>query len=252
MAFVKRVSLLLLLPVLSMLLVEEAEGKRGPCPPAMSFVDALKTPYCIDRYEGSTVEIVGEKGVPHSPYEAVTGKRVKAQSKVGVIPQAHISRNEAEAACKLAHKRLCTEEEWVTACKGENPTKFPYGDERKPKLCNDHGTAPLPRICPGADEATMFGPECMNDPRLNQQSHTLAKTGAHEKCKNSFGVFDMVGNVHEWVADPNGTFRGGYYLDTTLNGEGCNYRTDAHDATYHDYSTGFRCCADLPSSGGKK
>ena len=76
--------------------------------------------------------------------------------------------------------------------------------------------------------------------------------GVLEKRKNSFGVFDMVGNVHEWVADPNGTFRGGYYLDTTLNGEGCNYRTDAHDATYHDYSTGFRCCADLPSSGGKK
>ena len=38
--------------------------------------------------------------------------------------------------------------------------------------------------------------------------------------------------------------RGGYYLDTHINGEGCNYRTVAHPATYHDYSTGFRCCAD--------
>jgi len=34
-----------------------------------------------------------------------------------------------------------------------------------------------------------------------------------------------------------------YYLDTTLNGDGCNYRTVAHAHDYHDYSTGFRCCA---------
>ncbi|QXD15378.1 hypothetical protein GQ464_000010 [Rhodocaloribacter litoris] len=28
------------------------------------------------------------------------------------------------------------------------------------------------------------------------------------------------------------------------HGEGCLYRTTAHGRTYHDYSTGFRCCAD--------
>jgi formylglycine-generating enzyme required for sulfatase activity len=54
----------------------------------------------------------------------------------------------------------------------------------------------------------------------------------------------MVGNVHEWTADPKGTFRGGYYLDTHINGDGCDYRTVAHEPTYHDYSTGFRCCSD--------
>ena len=41
-----------------------------------------------------------------------------------------------------------------------------------------------------------------------------------------------------------GTFRGGYYQDTHRNGDGCTYRTTAHDVSYHDYSTGFRCCAD--------
>jgi sulfatase modifying factor 1 len=54
----------------------------------------------------------------------------------------------------------------------------------------------------------------------------------------------MVGNLHEWTNDPNGTFQGGYYLDTHQNGDGCGYRTTAHEFTYHDYSTGFRCCAD--------
>ena len=74
----------------------------------------------------------------------------------------------------------------------------------------------------------------------------LAKTGEHAECVNGFGVFDMVGNLHEWVAtDPaalHGTFAGGYYLDTTINGDGCLYRTQAHAHDYHDYSTGFRCC----------
>ena len=62
---------------------------------------------------------------------------------------------------------------------------------------------------------------------------------------NRSGLYDMVGNLHEWTADPRGTFQGGYYLDTRENGEGCAYRTTAHGFDYHDYSTGFRCCADF-------
>jgi len=61
------------------------------------------------------------------------------------------------------------------------------------------------------------------------------------------GVFDLAGNLDEWTADPSGTFRGGDYVDDTLNGNGCAYTTTAHDASYHDYSTGFRCCADAPA-----
>ena len=36
----------------------------------------------------------------------------------------------------------------------------------------------------------------------------------------------------------------GYFLDTTINGEGCMYSTRAHAPAYHDYSIGFRCCKD--------
>jgi formylglycine-generating enzyme required for sulfatase activity len=90
----------------------------------------------------------------------------------------------------------------------------------------------------------------MNDPRLNQTPGTLAKTGGYARCTNAFGVFDMVGNLHEWVMSPRPTFRGGYYLDTHINGDGCSYRMTAHGAAYHDYSTGFRCCADARGAGG--
>ena len=82
----------------------------------------------------------------------------------------------------------------------------------------------------------------LNDPRANQMANTVEATGAAAACTNDYGVHDMVGNVHEWTDD--GSFRGGYYLDTKLNGPGCDYRTTAHAKTYYDYSTGFRCCAD--------
>ena len=86
----------------------------------------------------------------------------------------------------------------------------------------------------------------LNDPGLGQVEGALSRTGEHAQCMNAYGVFDMVGNLHEWVAtEPalaHGTFAGGYYLDTTINGDGCLYRTQAHAHEYHDYSTGFRCC----------
>jgi hypothetical protein len=58
-----------------------------------------------------------------------------------------------------------------------------------------------------------------------------------------------MGNLHEWGSDPadsegHGRFRGGFYGDAEENGPGCLYVTSAHELAYHDYSTGFRCCAD--------
>jgi sulfatase modifying factor 1 len=46
----------------------------------------------------------------------------------------------------------------------------------------------------------------------------------------------------------NGVFMGGFYSTTSELGPGCLYITVVHEPTYHDYSTGFRCCksADLP------
>jgi formylglycine-generating enzyme required for sulfatase activity len=84
----------------------------------------------------------------------------------------------------------------------------------------------------------------LNDPRNTTLEGTLAKTGAFPGCVNDYGLYDMVGNLDEWTADPNGTFQGGFWLDTSLHGSGCAYRTIAHPFDYHDYSTGFRCCAD--------
>ena len=216
-------------------------AQKSPCPPEMQLVGR----YCIDRYEASTVEIRADGSTePHSPYASVTGIRVRAVSRKGVVPQAYISRNQADGACREAGKRLCSDKEWIAACKGPTGTKFPYGDERKANYCVDTDrTAPLLKLFAGLGRSR-YQPKPMNDPRLNQLTGTVAPTGSFTNCTNGYQVYDMVGNVHEWTADPKGTFRGGYYLDTHINGDGCDYRTVAHNATYHDYSTGFRCCSD--------
>ncbi len=212
------------------------------CPADMQLI---ANSYCIDRYEASTAEVTTEdKVVAHSPFLPVEGLRVKAVSEKNVIPQAYINRNQAQAACAESHKRLCTEREWVTACKGPEHTKYPYGNAHKSGYCVDtNRVSPLMKLFEQLGVAR-YQFAIMNDPDLNQLPGTLAPTGLFTRCTNDYGVYDMVGNVHEWTADPQGTFRGGFYLDTKLNGSGCDYKTVAHPATYHDYSTGFRCCAD--------
>jgi hypothetical protein len=221
----------------------------SPCPAEMALV-ALhdeasgareSASVCVDKWEASLVERQSGRAV--SPYVTPDGSKVRAVSKSNVVPQAYISKVDAEQACRASKKRLCKEAEWVKACQGKTPSKFPYGDEHKAGYCNDAGKAPLATYYPDT-QAAYSSASAMNDARLNQLPGTVAKTGRFRRCKNRYGIYDMVGNLHEWVDDPRGTFRGGYYLDTHQNGDGCKYRTDAHDVTYHDYSTGFRCCKD--------
>lgn len=233
----------LLLLAMTLPATKEAEAKGKKCPDGMTSIGGK---FCIDTYEASTVEIVGKnKTKAHSPFKAVDNLRVKAVSRKGKSPQAYISRDQAEEACKNAGKRLCSDDEWLTACKGKNATTFPYGNDRKTGVCNDGGFSSfnaLYGIAGGPPPQDAYNFVNMNDERLNQMKGTLAKTGNFKKCRSSYGAFDMVGNLHEWTASKSGTFRGGYYLDTQINGDGCNYKTTAHNSRYHDYSTGFRCC----------
>lgn len=219
----------------------EAKG-ASDCPSDMVSVDGR---FCIDRWEAS-LDRIDERGKVigrQSPYlPPVPGTRWIARSRPGVIPQAHISQEQASVACAEAGKRLCSDEEWIKACRGRNSTQYPYGNAEEKGRCNDRGVSPL-RVLHGKDDS-VFGIGPMNDPRLNQVPGSLARTGSFSRCRGSYGNFDMVGNLHEWTAATQGTFRGGYYLDTHINGDGCGYQTTAHVPSYFDYSIGFRCCRD--------
>jgi formylglycine-generating enzyme required for sulfatase activity len=118
------------------------------------------------------------------------------------------------------------------------------------------------------DDRKKWTHEIFNSPRMNREPGYLAAAGAYQDCVSADGVFDMVGNLHEWVSDElgrallrkleaeevrrhdqpyrlgNGVFLGGFYSTLGEHGPGCFFVTYAHEQRYHDYSTGFRCCAD--------
>ena len=202
----------------------------GPCPAGM----ALAGEACVDRWEA---HLAG-----WSPYDVPEGGVAVAEA--GAVPQGYISGEVAEAACEAAGKRLCALDEWLRACQGPDGWTWPYGDTYVEGACNDTypGTHPVVDYFGTSDG--VWDSEHMNDPGINQQPDTVDPAGANPACASAEGIFDMQGNLHEWIGDPDGTFKGGFYADASINGPGCTYATTAHDFGYHDYSTGFRCCAD--------
>jgi hypothetical protein len=226
-----------------------------PCPENMALVERGKLRFCVDRYEASLEHLKSDGArEPWPSNQRLDGieREMVAVSREGEKPQGYISGAQAKVACENAGKRLCAREEWLAACRGPDETLYPYGEERRANVCNDrfktldhHPVVTLYKANtpPDADPHEMWMPRWMNDPRLHELPYTVAKTGEFAECTNEYGVYDMVGNLHEWIDDPAGTFLGGFFMDTFQNGEGCSYRTHGHEFEYHDYSTGFRCCA---------
>jgi hypothetical protein len=208
----------------------DEEARTADCPAGMVLIST----FCIDRFEAS---IAG-----HSPYHPPSAPIGRAVSKRDAVPQGNISQVDASAACVAAGKRLCSDDEWLRACRGPANTTYPYGATRQPGVCNDARSVHPAVELYGTSDAWIYSH--LDSPCLAQEPNGLALTGSHAGCVTAEGVFDMMGNLHEWTADPAGTFRGGFYVDTKLNGDGCLYATTAHAASYGDYSTGFRCCAD--------
>src|SRR5262245_56855239 len=91
---------------------------------------------------------------------------VYAVSIPGVQPSACLTWFQANQACLLSGKRLLTNREWQGAAAGTP----------------DPGTDNLTTDC------AVSSPDVVN-------------TGSRSSCKSAWGVFDMVGNLWEWVAD---------------------------------------------------
>lgn len=168
----------------------------------------------------------------------------QAVSRPGVVPQGYLTHYLARAACENAGKRLCTEAEWVHACRGSRRQAHPYGPDYRARRCNIH-RAIHPAFALHANSSAGH-----TDPRLNllveaDRDPLLRLTGASSSCRSVWGddaIFDMVGNLDEWIADEGGVFVGGFYARATT--KGCEARVGSHAPSYYDYSLGTRCCRD--------
>jgi hypothetical protein len=243
-----------------------AGATAAACPDDMVLAGSA----CVDRYEAHLVALDGPAaGAPWPHYQRPrAGVAYAARNAGGVYPQAYINRNESDAACRLAGKRLCALAEWQRACRGARATLFPYGSAYRKGACNS-GKPHLLSAFFGTDGYAWKYEEHFNSPLLDQQPGYLARAGEYAACASDEGAHDLVGNVHEWVADPvgqvpldvgrpprrrpmtrpgNGIFMGGFFSTTDEHGPGCTFVTTAHEPAYHDYSVGFRCCRDPGAS----
>jgi sulfatase modifying factor 1 len=173
--------------------------------------------FCIDRYEW--------------PNQA------------GVKPTIGIDWFGARERCGSAGKRLCSDSEWTLACEGRERLPYPYGYVRNAEACNIDKQYIVPDDTKINDPRTRLAEFA----RLDQRE----ASGARDSCVSPYGVFDMTGNVDEWVVNEGGReddrpyvsgLKGGYWGPVR---DRCRPMTTDHNQGYRFYQIGFRCCADV-------
>jgi sulfatase modifying factor 1 len=204
------------------------------CPPGMVRVGEDT---CIDQFEASRADATA----------TWSGDDARATSRAGVLPWYPVEYDTARAACQAAGKRLCRRDELRLACQGPAATVYPYGDAYIANACNgidtfcncEHANCAFLTQCPypNCRESSpdgVSGRGCGSDPHV-------MPTGSYPGCVNSWGAFDLAGNVWELV--DVGT-RESWYVGGAFN---CLDSETLHrcDGLHQDVNArGFRCCAE--------
>lgn len=232
-------------------------GTTGNCPEGMLEVEG---DYCGDaNIEQKCLKYIDPEGVfprrcaEFAPTAKCAGKTTKKHfcidryewpNKAGENPVVMKTWYDARDACAGAGKRLCGDTEWTVACEGQERLPYPYGYDRNSEACN------IDKPHPDVNEKALGS----SDPKVRDaEAKRLWQgepSGSRPSCVSPFGVFDMTGNVDEWVVNESGTpyksgLKGGYWGPVR---DRCRPMTTVHAEGFSFYQIGFRCCSDVPSS----
>jgi len=142
------------------------------------------SPYYLDRTEVRVADY--DRCVASGACDPPGFTRGDRHFDVPDFPVTHVSIEEAASYCQWRHGRLPTEAEWEFAARGPAGRTFPWGNLYNPHLGN-HGSLSIDDETDGTDGFV-----------------GLAPVASFPDGITVTGIYDLAGNVAEWVADrPN-------------------------------------------------
>jgi len=169
----------------------DENGDTDERPQRIIYLDA----YEIDRYEVTNIQ--------YQRFVLQTGWRTPrywsgTDYPPGQVdyPAVGVGWEDANAYCAWIGKKLPMEAEWEKACRGPNGDIFPWGSQWDSEKANT-----------GINQANQWpnhyedGWELVLTPGVSARFLGLRPVGSYPDGSSFYGVFDMIGNASEWVAD---------------------------------------------------
>lgn len=153
----------------------EGVGKSNEHPRHKVYLDA----FYIDKYEVTFKDFEEYLVANSKQYPTITGwNDRKPRPDMVNKPVFGLQWKRCKKYCEWKGKRLPTEAEWERSAKGIENRSYPWGNE------------------PPNGERANFGNCC-----FIQKGTVLSEVGSFDQGKSPDGVFDLGGNVAEWVYD---------------------------------------------------
>jgi len=208
--------------------------------------------YEIDKFEVTTVQFLRfVLATNRSPLIDWRYDGGNFQESMASHPVMHVSWYDADEYCRWAGKRLPTEAEWEKAARGEDGRIYPWGNQPAGLSRSNFGRSGLSGPVRDRPERLMLYPP-------------IISVDKYENAVSPSGVFQLAGNVAEWVADwydrdyyktapeknPKGPekgtqrgFRGGGWIDSTPSVRAAQ-RNGTDPSTKMNWM-GFRCARNV-------